>query len=107
MRARSFAWAVTGLMIGACDPTVRVTGVVRGVDGKPLADVTVTVQAERRGPHVSTTAPDGSFAVGVVGAKPERTKVSFQRAGYQPLHRVLGAGRPTSFTIVLEPATGP
>jgi hypothetical protein len=95
-----------GLLAAACDPVIAVKGVVRDPRGQPLEDVTVTLTAERRGPHATATAKDGSFAIGMVGAKPEQTTVGFEKRGYRAVQKGLGTERTAVFNITLEPMNG-
>lgn len=96
--------AVLLLAAAACDSSIRVSGTVRDPHGNPLDGVAVTLQSEDRGPHVTTTANDGSFGVGIVGADAHRTRLIFTRAGYKNLEVPLGDTE--HMVVTLEPESG-
>ena len=86
--------AIIGL--AACDLNVTVSGVVRDASGTPLEDVAVTLQTAGREPDRTKTTSDGSFNVGIVGADPKQTRISFHKDGFQDLAKGLdGEARPT------------
>ena len=75
--------AAIGLLaieLGGCDPYTKVSGVVRQPSGAPLAEVTVVLSTAGREPHQVKTGNDGAFEVGIVGADPRVTYISFARA---------------------------
>jgi hypothetical protein len=85
--------AVVGL--AACDLNVTVSGVVRDSSGAPLQDVAVTLQTVGREPDKARTGSDGSFNVGIVGADPRQTRISFQKDGFRDFAKGLdGEARP-------------
>lgn len=87
----------------ACDPYVTVTGVVREPSGAPLPDVVVTLQTVGREPDRATTSDDGSFNVGIVGADPQRTRISFQKEGFKQLDEVVGKEEGRTMEVTLLP----
>jgi len=94
----------------ACDPTIRVEGTVHDRQGNPLEGVTVTLQSEGRGPHKTATAKDGSFGIGIVGADPRQTRLSFEKEGYKTVDLPLGGNDRASLQVTLErevPKVGP
>lgn len=99
------AAAVAAVAFGlvACDPYVTVTGVVREPSGAPLPDVVVTLQTAGREPDRATTADSGSFNVGIVGADPQRTYISFQKEGFKQLEQVVGAEERRTMEVTLLP----
>jgi hypothetical protein len=95
------AAAVLGL--AACDLNVTVSGVVRDTSGAPLEDVAVTLQTAGREPDRTKTLGDGSFNVGIVGADPRQTQISFHKDGFQDLAKGLdGEARPTMEVTLLR-----
>jgi hypothetical protein len=89
--------------LGACDQNVSVTGAVRDPGGRALEDVVVTLETSGRAPDVAHTDKDGTFNVGIVGADPRKTHLSFRKEGYLAQARDLdGEARPT-LAIVLVP----
>jgi len=103
--ARNKACIIMGALVtlAACDPVVRVRGRVHDPGGKPLANVTVTLQAEGRAAHRSVTGSDGTFAVSIVGADPQHTRLLFERPGYKPLERPLGKDYSSAVEATLQP----
>jgi hypothetical protein len=86
-----------------CDLNVTVTGVVRDPSGAPLQDVAVTLQTPGREPDRTTTTSDGTFNVGIVGADPRKTKVSFHKDGFQDVARDLGEEARPAMEVTLVP----
>jgi hypothetical protein len=86
------AAAAVGIAFGliACDPYVDVEGVIRDSSGAPLPDVAVTLTMPGRVPDRATTASDGSYNVGIVGADSKRTLISFRKVGFKPVEAVVG-----------------
>ena len=91
---------VLGMM--ACDRVTGISGKVQDQQGAPLDGVTITLETDGRGPHKTTSSPDGSFSVTMVGADPSATKVSFQKEGYKPANQGLKEPRASGVVIVLE-----
>lgn len=88
--------AAAGLGIAACDLNVTVSGIVRDASGAPIEDVAVTLQTVGRQPDRTKTASDGTFNVGIVGADPRQTRISFHKDGFQEFAQGLdGEARPT------------
>jgi hypothetical protein len=71
-----------------------------------VENVTVILQARGRGPHRTFTAKDGSFGLGIVGAKPENTTVTFEKSGYKSVQRPLGKEREAALDVTLEVEAG-
>ena len=89
--AKRLTFAVAVAVMGsACDTYVTVTGVVRDASGSPIQDVAVELQTAGREPHRATAAGNGSFSVGIVGADPRSTSISFRKDGYQDVRRIVG-----------------
>jgi hypothetical protein len=86
----------------ACDRVLKVAGKVHDNNGTPLENVTVILQAAGRAPHKTLTTKDGSFTVGIVGADPDDTKLSFQLQGYETLEKGLGGQHSTVLDVTLE-----
>lgn len=98
--------AVMGLLaieLGACDPYVKVSGFVRQPSGAPLAEVTVVLRTAGREPHQAKTGNDGAFDVGIVGADPRATYISFARDGFQPVEEVVGEEERRTMEVTLQP----
>jgi hypothetical protein len=95
--------AGVGLSLAACDPYVTVTGVVREPSGAPLPEVVVTLQTNGREPDRSTTGVDGSFNVGIVGADPRRTHISFRKDGFRQVDQVVGEEESRAMDVTLLP----
>jgi len=89
--------------LAACDLNVTVTGVVRNPSGVPLENVAVTLQTPGREPDRASTIGDGSFNVGIVGADPRRTRISFHKDGFQDVARELGDEPRPTLEITLVP----
>lgn len=97
------AIAAIALGLMACDRYVTVTGVVREPSGTPLRGVVVTLQTVGREPDRASTANDGSFNVGIVGAEPQRTRISFRKEGFQQLEEVVGKEERRAMEVTLLP----
>jgi hypothetical protein len=67
-----------------------IAGYLGRPSGAPLAEVTVVLRTTGREPHQARTGNDGSFDVGIVGADPRATYISFARDGFQPIEEVVG-----------------
>ena len=93
--------AVMGL--AACDLNVTVTGVVRDPSGRPIQDVEVTLQTTGREPDKARTIADGTFNVGIVGADPRATRISFHKEGFQDVARELGEQARPTIDVTLVP----
>ena len=102
VRQLAVAAAVAIGSIG-CDPYVKVTGVVRDSSGAPLAKVTVTLETADREPRSATTGSDGTFHVGLVGADPRLTHISFQREGFQGIRQTVGEEEQRTMAVILLP----
>ena len=90
------AVVVAALGLQACDLNVTVTGVVRDPSGRPIQHVAVTLETPGREPDRATTTADGAFNVGIVGADPRQTRISFHKDGFKDVARELGEdARPT------------
>jgi hypothetical protein len=85
----------------ACDPVIRVKGIVHDQNGTPLDEVTVTLNVEGRPSYTASTAKDGSFHIGMVGAKPERTNLTFQKRGYRTIQERVRSARTSGLDITL------
>ena len=103
-KVRAMAFIVAAVLgVGACDLNVTVSGVVRDASGAPLEDVAVTLQTAGREPDRAKTIGDGSFNVGIVGADPHQTQISFHKDGFQDLVKGLdGEARPTMLVTLLR-----
>lgn len=88
-------------LVAACEPMLRVSGTVRDPGGQPLEHVSVTLKAEGRGPHPTTTDKDGAFHVSIVGA--ERAVMTFSKDGYHAAVVEVRSKAPP-LSVVLEPA---
>ena len=66
------------------DPFVGAKGVVRDKDGKPLAGVNLLLESNNRISREDKTKEDGKYDIGMIGAKPEETKLTFSKEGYKP-----------------------
>ena len=95
--------AVVALGLAACDPYVKVTGVVREPSGTPLENVTVTLTMPGREPDIDTTANDGNFNVGIVGADSEKTSIAFRKDGFQPIEELVGRQEQRTMAVTLLP----
>ena len=60
------------------------------------------LEAPGRVAHVERTADDGTFHIGMVGADPKRTSISFERGGYVKQQQRL-AGAKTELKVILVP----
>ena len=87
----------------ACDLNVTVTGVVKDPSGSAIQDVAVELETAGRAPHRAKTASNGSFHVGIVGADPRSTNISFRKDGYQDVRRVLGTDARPTINVTLVP----
>jgi hypothetical protein len=98
-------WIAAAVAIGnvGCDPYVKVTGVVRESSGAPLAGVSVTLVTADRDPRSDTTASDGTFHVGLIGADPRRTYISFERDGFQRIEEIVGEEEQRMMDVKLLP----
>lgn len=104
-RLRALRVAVAGMLalaLGGCDPYVKVDGVVRQASGAPLGDVSVVLRTTGREPHVVKTGSDGAFDVGIVGAEPRATYISFSKDGYQPVEEVVGDQERRTMAVTLQ-----
>lgn len=89
--------------LGACDLNVTVSGVVRDPSGAPLEDVDVTLQTPGREPDRTKTINDGSYNVGIVGADPKQTRISFQKLGFREQAQQLGDDPRPTIEVTLVP----
>lgn len=96
--AMTFATAST-----ACDSYVTVTGVVQDKSGAPLQGVAVELETAGRMPHRTETASNGSFHIGMVGADPRSTSVSFRKQGFQDVRRNVGDKPRPTVNVTLMP----
>ena len=105
--ARRLARIVVALALasglGACDLNVTVSGVVRDPSGAPLEDVDVTLQTPGREPDRAKTINDGSYNVGIVGADPKQTRISFQKQGFRDQAQQLGEDPRPTIEVTLVP----
>jgi hypothetical protein len=99
----SVAIVTAGVGSAACDLNVTVTGIVRDPTGAPLQDVAVTLLTPGRQPDKARTTSDGTFNVGIVGADPRQTKISFHKDGFQDLARELGEDARPAIEVTLIP----
>jgi len=90
----------------ACDPYVTVTGVVQDKSGSPIQGVIVELETAGRMPHRSETTSNGSFHIGMVGADPRSTSVSFRKDGYQDVRRNVGERPRPTINVTLVPLPG-
>lgn len=97
--------AIAAYLVGllACDPYVTVTGVVRESSGGPLADVTVTLRTVGREPDIARTVSDGKFNVGMVGADPRKTSISFTKTGFRGIEETVGEEERRMMEVTLDP----
>jgi hypothetical protein len=98
--------ATVGLLavqLDGCDPYVKVSGVVGQPSGSPLGEVTVVLRTAGREPDRAKTANDGAFDVGIVGADPRVTYISFARDGFQPVEEVVGDEERRAMEVTLQP----
>src|SRR5690349_6904481 len=98
--------AVIGMLaiaLSGCDPYVKVSGFVRQPSGAPLAEVTVVLRTTGREPHQAKTGNDGAFDVGIVGADPRATYISFACDGFQPVEEVVGDEERRTMEVTLRP----
>jgi hypothetical protein len=91
------------LGFAACDLNVTVTGIVRDPSGRPIQDVAVTLQTPGREPDRARTVVDGTFNVGIVGADPRQTRISFHKDGFQDVARELGEEARPTIDVTLMP----
>ena len=101
-----FRFAVVGLLaieLCGCDPYVKVSGVVRQPSGAPLAEVSVVLRTAGREPHQAKTDNDGAFDVGIVGADPRATYISFARDGFRPVEELVGDEERRTMEVTLQP----
>lgn len=94
---------IAALSFAACDLNVTVTGVVRDPSGRPIQDVDVTLQTPGREPDRTKTIVDGTFNVGIVGADPRQTTISFHKDGFQDVARELGEEARPTIDVTLTP----
>jgi hypothetical protein len=99
----SMAMLTASASPAGCDLNVTVTGVVRDPSGVPLQDVAVTLQTPGREPDRARTTSDGTFNVGIVGADPRKTRVSFHKDGFQDVARDLGEEARPTMEVTLIP----
>jgi hypothetical protein len=97
------ALVTAAVELAACDLNVTASGVVRDPSGAPLKNVAVTLQAPGREPDRSTTVSDGSFTVGIVGADPRQTRISFHKDGFRDVVRELGEEARPTMEVTLIP----
>ncbi|MFI6768436.1 MFS transporter [Streptomyces sp. NPDC050355] len=83
-------------------PTVMVSGTVRGPQGRPLADAAVTLVEDGAVAGYALTGPDGAFAFGDLTG----SHYTLTAAGYPPHATpvLLAAGADATCDVVLEPA---
>ncbi|MFG2289642.1 MFS transporter [Streptomyces sp. NPDC048595] len=83
-------------------PTVTVSGTVRGPQGRPLADAAVTLVEDGAVAGYALTGPDGAFAFGDLTG----SHYTLTAAGYPPHATALSlaAGADATCDVVLEPA---
>jgi hypothetical protein len=86
------------LLVQGCDSVLRVRGTVRDEAGNGLADVTVTLQTTGRAPDRRASAKDGTFTTLIVGAEPDRSRITFRKPGYRTVETPL-AGKPQSTVL--------
>jgi hypothetical protein len=103
MISHSFSLLIAALGLAACDLNVTVTGVVRDPSGRPIQDVAVTLQTPGREPHRARTIVDGTFNVGIVGADPRQTRISFHKDGFNDVARELGEEARPAMDVTLTP----
>jgi hypothetical protein len=101
--ALSLAAALLALASAGCDPVVDVSGTVHNQAGVPLEGVVVTLTMPKRVPDTVKTAKDGSFVVGLIGADPLKTRISFQKDGYKKLEQPVGKEERVTVEITLLP----
>lgn len=103
---RAFFWPLIALVTfttAGCDEDVFVKGVVRSPSGAPLPGATVTFTSPGRPVDTVKTPADGTFNVGMIGADPNKARVSFEKEGFQTVERSL-EGRPQwAMDITLMP----
>jgi hypothetical protein len=88
--SRVTAVVVVAFGLTACDPYVRMEGVVRDRSGAPVPDVAVTLTMPGQLPDKTTTATDGSYNVGLIGADSKQTRISFEKNGFKSFEKVVG-----------------
>jgi hypothetical protein len=91
------------LACSGCDPVVDVSGTVADHNGAPLEGVQVTLTTANRAPDSVKTAKNGSFVVGLVGADPKKTRVSFSKQGYKTQEQPVGKEERVILKITLLP----
>jgi hypothetical protein len=87
---RAAAVVVVAFGLTACDPYVRLEGIVRDPSGAPLPDVAVILTMPGQLPDKTMTASDGSYNVGLIGADSKQTRISFEKDGYPSFEKVVG-----------------
>lgn len=65
-------------------------------------DVSVVLRTTGREPHLAKTGSDGAFDVGIVGADPRATYISFSKDGYQPHEEVVGEEERRTMAVTLQ-----
>jgi hypothetical protein len=65
--------------------------------------VTVVLRTAGREPHQAKTGNDGAFDVGIVGADPRATYISFARDGFQRIEEVVGDEERRAMEVTLQP----
>jgi hypothetical protein len=94
---------LVALALAGCDEEVFVKGIVRDPTGAPLEGATVTFTSPGRPADTAQTPNDGTFNVGMIGANPDKARVSFEKEGFQKVERSL-EGRPQwAMDITLTP----
>jgi hypothetical protein len=88
--SRAAAVVAVAFGLAACDAYVRLEGVVRDPSGAPLPNVAVTLAMPGQLPDETTTASDGSYNVGLIGADSKQTRISFRKDGYKSFEKVVG-----------------
>jgi hypothetical protein len=68
-----------------------------------LQDVAVTLQTAGREPDTARTVGDGSFNVGIVGADPSQTRISFHKDGFRDVEKALGGQARPTLQVTLIP----
>src|SRR5690242_9828935 len=82
------AGSILAVLLG-CDPVLSIDGTVHEPNGRPVESASVALSVPGRVPDRATTAKDGTFSVGIVGAKPSQARLSIQKSGYVAVEQAI------------------
>jgi hypothetical protein len=84
---------------------LSVKGKVTDKAGNGLENVTITFISEGRTPFQKTTDKDGFYTLSLVGAEPNKTRLTFEKEGFQKLEKKLDSESNVVLDVTLEPVS--